>query len=406
MKTFLHRWGLCLMMMAATTLIYLDRQALSLLAPVIQEELGIDNRGLGWVFSAFYYAYTGAQFAVGLLLDRLSLRWMYGGAVLAWAAASTLTGAARSFGMLVAFRIVLAIVESGNWPGAMRIVARALPPQDRALGNGIFTSGTSVGALIAPAMVIGVSSAVGWRWSFVALGLAGAVWFAAWVWFTRGPALGSVWRTQPGESRGAGGIAAYAALVRLPQFWRVFAITILVNPILYFFLNWLPVYYKQQHGIGQGARLAKILTATFLGLDLGYLACGATILLLTRRGWTLRTARRAVLLTASVLLAGIAAAPAAGSLNATVAIIVAAVFATGVWISMYLTLAQEVSPASVSTAAGLLGGSGAFAGALLMGAVGVVTQATGSFALPFYAVAAMGVLAGAAGWMASRVDPA
>ena len=203
MKRFLSKWGLCLMMMAATTLIYLDRQAVGLLAPTIQEELRIDNEGLGLVFSVFYYAYTIAQFGVGLLLDRYSLRWMYGGAILAWAAASTLTGVAQSFAMLLAFRILLGFVESGNWPGAMRIVSRALPPKERALGNGIFTSGTSIGALVAPAMVIAVSSAVGWRSSFAVLGMLGLIWFLGWIWFTRDPALAPVWTTQPGEQKAA-----------------------------------------------------------------------------------------------------------------------------------------------------------------------------------------------------------
>ena len=132
MRAFLSKWGLCLMMMGATTLIYLDRQAVGLLAPTIQENLGIDNEGLGWVFSVFYYAYTAAQFGVGILLDRFSLRWLYGGAIVAWAAASTLTGLAQSFAMLLAFRILLGFMESGNWPGAMRIVSRALPPGERA----------------------------------------------------------------------------------------------------------------------------------------------------------------------------------------------------------------------------------------------------------------------------------
>jgi ACS family hexuronate transporter-like MFS transporter len=405
LRRFFGKWGLCLLMMAATTLIYLDRQAVALLAPSIQQELGIDNAGLGWVFSVFYYAYTLAQFGVGLLLDRYSLRWLYGGAIVAWAAAATLTGLAQSFAMLLAFRMLLAVLESGNWPGAMRIVSRALPPSERALGNGIFTSGTSIGALLAPALILGVSGLVGWRASFAALGALGVVWFVAWWWFTRDPKLTTVWRDER-SAKAATGWPVYRNVLRQTQFWKVFAITVLVNPILYFFLNWLPLYYKQQHGIGQGAELAKILTLTFLGLDLGYLGCGACVLLLMRRGGlTLRSARRTVMAAATVLLAGAGLVPAMPSFSWVVTFLVLAVFAAGVWIAMYLTLAQEVSPASVSTAAGLLGGSGSFAGAILMWAVGWITQTTGSFALPLYTVSAMAVLAGFAGWAASRKEP-
>ncbi|MBL8232889.1 MAG: MFS transporter [Bryobacterales bacterium] len=406
MKLLIRKWGLCLMLMAATTLIYLDRQAVSILAANIQADLKMNNQDLGWVFSVFYYSYTLAQFAVGPFLDRYSLRWLYGGAIVLWAAISTLTGLATSFAMLLGVRILLGLAESGNWPGAMRIVSRALPPGERALGNGIFTSGTSVGALIAPVVILGASSAFGWRASFAALGALGLVWFAAWILFTRSPQLAPVWKRQEHEAAPAAGFGGYAAVFTMPQFWKVFAITIMVNPVLYFFLNWLPTYYRQQHGIVQGPQLAGILTATFLGLDLGYLFCGATVMALIKRGWTLRAARRAVMTVASVLLAGTAAVPLVHDIGAVISLLIAADFAIGLWIAMYLTLAQEVSPQSVSTAAGLLGGSGSLAGAMLMWLIGKVTQASGNFALPLFGVAVMALIAVVAGWAASRRDPA
>ena len=80
------RWVLCVLLLAGTTINYLDRQTLSLLAPMMREELGLNNERLGLLFSFFYYAYTAAQFAVGPLMDRANLRWAYGGAVLLWSA--------------------------------------------------------------------------------------------------------------------------------------------------------------------------------------------------------------------------------------------------------------------------------------------------------------------------------
>jgi ACS family hexuronate transporter-like MFS transporter len=307
--------------------------------------------------------------------------------------------------MLLAFRVLLGVMESGNWPGAMRIVSRALPPQERAMGNGIFTSGTSVGALIAPALIYCTSSIVGWRASFAVLGATVALWFGAWVLATRGPHLQPVWRSEPSERRQPAAWGAYRNVLANPQFWRVFCVTILVNPVLYFFLNWLPTYYRQQHSVAPGPRQAKILTLTFLGLDLGYLACGAGVLFLVRKGISLRSARRAVFLTASLLMASAGLAPLVRNFAVVVVLLIMAVFAAGVWISMYLTLAQEVSPESVSTAAGLLGGSGSLAGALLMWAVGKVTQATGAFTAPLFAVTCIAVLAATAGWYASRATP-
>ena len=142
MRAFWSKWGLCQLLFLATTLNYLDRQTLSILAPTLQDEMHLDNKALGWLFSIFYYSYTFSQFAVGMLLDRSHLRWAFGLAVLAWSVVSALTGLAQGFVGLLICRFLLGVAESPNWPAALRIVARALPPEDRTLGNGIFTSGT------------------------------------------------------------------------------------------------------------------------------------------------------------------------------------------------------------------------------------------------------------------------
>src|SRR2546422_7753858 len=104
-RTFWGKWGLCLLLFLATTLNYLDRQTLSILAPSLQDEMQFDNVALGWLFAVFYYAYTFAQFAVGFLLDRCHLRWAFGLAVLAWSAVSALTGLAPGFAGLVICRL-------------------------------------------------------------------------------------------------------------------------------------------------------------------------------------------------------------------------------------------------------------------------------------------------------------
>ena len=139
------QWQLCIMLFLATTLNYLDRQTLSILAPSLQKEMHLDNEALGWLFAIFYYAYTFSQMVVGPILDRVNLRWAFAIAVSLWSFVSGLTGLANGFVALLIFRLSLGVVESANWPGGLRLVARLLEPKERALGNGIFTSGTSVG---------------------------------------------------------------------------------------------------------------------------------------------------------------------------------------------------------------------------------------------------------------------
>jgi len=405
MKNFWNKWGLCLLLFLSTTLNYLDRQTLSLLAPVIQKEMHFGNEGLGWLFSIFYYAYTLSQFGIGFVLDRTNLRWTFGVAVLAWSTVAALTGLSAAFSGLMVFRLLLGIMESANWPSALRIVAGALPPSERTLGTGIFQSGTSVGALIAPGLILTISAALGWRWAFVAVGSLGALWLAAWLAFTRRPELAELW-TQPAAKPGSqSGVRSslYRDLFCNRQFWRVGAVAVLVNPILYFNVNWLPTYFVQQRGLPAGGRqLALMLTLIYLSLGLGYLGPGTAILWLTRRGRSVRSARRMVFLLATVLLALTAAVPSIRSLAGAVVTLVVVNFGVGMWISIYLTLAQEVSRTHISTVAGLLGGSGSLVGAMAMWAVGKVTQATASFSIPMSAVALGVILAAIAGWTASR----
>jgi ACS family hexuronate transporter-like MFS transporter len=394
MRAWLNKWGICILLFLATTLNYLDRQTLGILAPIIQKEMGLDNEALGWLFSVFYYSYTFSQFGVGLLLDRSNLRWTYGLGVLAWSATCALTSLSSGFWALIFFRLLLGITESVNWPAALRIVSQVLEPKDRPLGNGIFTSGTSIGALIAPASILGISALWGWRWAFVAVGSLGALWFAAWLASTRS------WPSSP-PFRSAS--SPYLAILRTPQFWRVFAVTILINPILYFNLNWLPTYFVQQRQLDPGRELSAILTAIYIGLDLGYLSSGAAATLLSRRGLSVPAARRLVFGAASTLLLLSAIVPLL-PLRPAIATLIVTNFAIGVWIPVYLTLAQEVSSTHVSTAAGLLGGSGSLAGALAMWAVGRVTRVTSSFTIPLASVAAAALLAAFAGLAATKKD--
>jgi ACS family hexuronate transporter-like MFS transporter len=400
------KWRLCLLLLLATTLNYLDRQTMSIVAPILQKDMHLTNESLGWLFAVFYYSYTFSQMAVGPLLDRSHLRWVFGVAVLLWSAVSAMTGLATGFAELIVFRLLLGVAEAANWPGATRIVAGALEPRERALGNGIFTSGTSVGALIAPALIFTITATLGWRWAFVLVGCVGGLWFVAWVLSTRSPELKPVWQDAPRE-RGARGESLWAVLVEIvksPRFFPVLAVAVLVNPCLYFSVNWLPTYFAQQRGLSPGAQLGWILTAIYLGLGLGNLLCGTGILALTHSGRTLPAARRIVLLLATVPLAACAAVPALG-LGEAITVLVAVNIGLGVWTAMYLTMAQAVSRAHVSTALGLLSGCGSLVGALAMWAVGKVTQHTGSFLIPMITFSIAAVLSAVAGCAASR-EPA
>src|SRR6266849_885474 len=316
------KWQLCIVLFLATTLNYLDRQTMSILAPALQKELHLGNEALGWLFAIFYYAYTFSQMAVGPILDRSNLRWAFASAVFLWSVVSILTGLANGFVALLIFRLALGVVESANWPAGMRVVARMLEPRERALGNGIFTSGTSVGALVAPGLVLGISATFGWRWAFVLIGSQGAIWICVWILMTRDRSLDPIWRepASPQSMGLAGQRRIFANIVKSPRFLPVLVVAVLVNPCLYFSVNWLPTYFAQQRGLSPGRQMGWILTAIYLGLDIGNLVCGAGILVLTRWGRSVQDARRIVFLIASASLVCCAAVPVLTLAGAVIAL--------------------------------------------------------------------------------------
>jgi ACS family hexuronate transporter-like MFS transporter len=180
-------WGVCWLMFAATVLTYMDRQTVSLLDAPIKAEYGItSNADFGWILSAFYVTYALFQVIAGYVVDRSDLRTTYALAVAWWSLAAAATAIAPSFCALIACRALLGVGESFNWPVALRVTSRVLPPSDRSLGNGIFNSGAAIGAVITPAAVTYLARSFGWQSSFAVIGSAGFIWVGVWLWLVRG----------------------------------------------------------------------------------------------------------------------------------------------------------------------------------------------------------------------------
>ena len=147
-------WGLCWLMFASTVLNYMDRQTISLVKEQIATAFAIKaDVDFGWVLAAFSMTYALFQVPAGFLVDRWDLRWSYAAAVAWWSLAAMATAVVPSLGMLIVCRALLGVGESFNWPCALRVTARVLPPADRSLGNGIFNSGAAVGAVVTPIVV-------------------------------------------------------------------------------------------------------------------------------------------------------------------------------------------------------------------------------------------------------------
>jgi ACS family hexuronate transporter-like MFS transporter len=177
----------CALLFFATTINYMDRQLLSLLKPILDNELDWSNAQFGLVNSLFQGAYAASYLAFGWFVDKYGTRIGYAVSITLWslaAAAHALVGTVAGFGIA---RIALGLGEGGNFPAAIKSVAEWFPRKERAFATTLFNSGANVGALLAPAIVPPIALAFGWHGAFLAAGLAGLVWLAFWLAFYEVP---------------------------------------------------------------------------------------------------------------------------------------------------------------------------------------------------------------------------
>jgi MFS transporter, ACS family, hexuronate transporter len=395
------KWWIAGLLFAATLLNYLDRQTLAVSSSRVLEELGLNDGHFGrWLF-AFFLAYGIAQIVVGPLLDRCSVVWVYAAAVTAWSLAGASGALATGFWSMLSLRLLLGICESPNWPLALRVVARIFPPGQRPLANGIFQCGTSVGALVAPPIIIYLTAAYHWRLAFVVVGVAGLFWTMLWL------ATMSRW-PQPRLDADAGTMAdspsSVRDILRSPALWGLLVATCFLNPLQYFYVSWLPRYFDRYAGVGFGQELASRLVLVYLALDAGLILGGWLVFALTHKMGVV-SARRMVATAGALCMMGVPAVSWMRSLDLITAMICVATFGLGCFMVNYLAFASEVSATKVSTATGILGGAGSLAGAAFMWLVGDTVMRSGGFAVAFACAGVMPLVALGGLFYATRTRP-
>lgn len=277
----------------ATVINYLDRQTLSVVAPVLTEQFRMSNVEYSRVVSAFMLAYTIMNGVSGPLIDRLGTKLGYGLCIAWWSAASMLHALARGPVSLAAFRFLLGMGEAGNWPAGVKVVAEWFPVRERAFASGIFNSGSAIGAIIAPPLVAWIVLRFHWPAAFLLTGATGFLWLLVW------------WRVYytPAEVAREAGAAPIPAvtLLRTPWVLRFTLSKIFCDPVWYFYVFWFPQYLKTARGFDLAA-IGKFAWIPFLTADIGNLAGGAFSAALMRAGVPVHRAKRIAVLFFSLLM--------------------------------------------------------------------------------------------------------
>jgi ACS family hexuronate transporter-like MFS transporter len=386
-----YRWRVCAMLLAATTINYIDRQVLGVLAPFLQEHIGWSEMEYSYIVTAFQAAYALGLLCTGAVIDRLGTRIGYAIAIGVWSlAAMGHALAAGVVGFMVA-RFALGLGEAGNFPAAIKTVAEWFPRRERALAVGIFNSGSNIGAIVAPLAVPVVAAMWGWQAAFLCTGLLSVTWLLVWLlWYRepeRQPALSreelAHIRSDPAEFSQR---VPWSRILRHRQAWAFVAAKFMTDPIWWFFLFWLPKFLHAQYDLSLLA-LGPPLIAIFVMADIGSITGGWLAGRLLRLGWSANRARKTAMALCALAVVPIVFAGWADNLWVAVGLIGLATAGHQGWSANVFTLPSDMFPRdTVASVVGLGGFAGAVGGMLISTLIGLLLQATGSY-LPVFLMA-------------------
>ncbi|MFW2348286.1 MAG: MFS transporter [Wenyingzhuangia sp.] len=257
------RWWVITLIFIATVINYIDRTAFALLWPEMGEDLGMDKSDYAVMLNVFMACYALGKFASGKLYDKIGTRLGFTVSIIVWSIASAFHAFARGIISLSIFRGLLGIGEAGNWPGAVKSNGEWFPVKERAVAQGIFNAGASIGNVIAPFVIVFLYSQFGWKTTYIILGSVGLLWVIPWLFLNKSTPEKHPWVTEeernlilsdrPKEDRTiseeSGKSLSVKKILSHKQSWGVLSCRFFIEPIWWFFAGWMPIYLNSQFGL-------------------------------------------------------------------------------------------------------------------------------------------------------------
>jgi MFS transporter, ACS family, hexuronate transporter len=395
------RWTICALLFFATTINYLDRQVLSMLAKTLETSIGWTSIQYGYITGAFQAAYAIGLLGAGYLIDRVGTRKGYSIAVSVWSLAAIAHAAATSAFSFGIARSFLGFGEAPNFPACVKTVAEWFPKKERAFAFGILNAGTNIGPVIAPLLVPWLAVTYGWQSAFIATGALGFVWLIFWLLLYHKPeahpriSAAELAYIQSDPADPAGTIA-WSRLFPCRETWAFALGKFLTDPVWWFYLFWLPKYLQEKFGLS----LMQIIVPTLLvynAASIGSVGGGWLSSTLIKRGLTVNRARKTAMLICAMCILPVLYAPFSTNLWLVVALISLATSAHQGWSANLFTLSSDMFPrTAVASVVGIGATAGAIGGVLMQVTAGYVVQLTGSY-LPLFIFSGLAYVAALGG---------
>ena len=388
MKIGHYRWLICALIFFATTINYVDRAVLGVLAPTLRTEIGWTDQEYGYISAAFTLAYAIGFLFAGWFIDKVGTRFGYALYLTIWSLAAAAHALVRTtFGFGIA-RFALGIGESGNIPAAIKTVAEWFPKKERALATGIFNAGSNVGAIIAPLVVPWIALNWGWQEAFIFTGLAGLIWIAFWIPVYHRPSehpklskeeLAHIESDPPDPPAKI----SWFKLLTFKQTWAFSIGKFLTDAIWWFYLFWFPLFMNDRFGVDLKT-IGLPMIVVYVLADFGSVGGGWLSSALMKRNWTVNAARKTAMLVCAILILPVAIAPhVTGQWVAVILIGIAAAAHQGFSANIFTTSSDMFPRKAVGSVVGIGGFAGAIGGFFMNLGAGWLKQNTGSYEIMF-----------------------
>ena len=402
------RWWIIGLIFIATVINYIDRTAFALLWPQMGEDLGMDNSDYAFMLNVFMITYAASKFLSGRLYDQIGTRVGFIVSIVVWSSAAALHAVARGVVSLSIVRGLLGLGEAGLWPGAVKSNGEWFPVKQRALAQGIFNSGASIGNVIAPMVIVFLYAQFGWKTTYIILGAVGLLWVVPWYIINKSKPEDHPWITEeernlllndqedknPNQDTEAKSLSILT-LLSYKQPWGVLLCRFFIEPIWWFFAGWMPIYLNSKFNlsieeIGNTMWISYLMAAA--GGILGGLFTEAII-----KRTSVDTGRKASIVLGSLLIVlgfvGIILLVNDSNYMTFIFLAGVALFGFQFAIGNIQTLSSDLFRGpSVGTLAGLAGTVAAFSPIIMNWFIGKITEG-GSYTPAFIAITLSVVLA-------------
>ncbi|WP_025739582.1 MFS transporter [Aquimarina pacifica] len=307
------RWWIIVLIFLATVINYIDRTAFALLWPEMGKDLGMDNSDYAFMLNFFMAAYALGKFASGKLYDEIGTRLGFTVSIIVWSVASVLHAFARGLVSLSIFRVLLGLGEAGNWPGAVKSNGEWFPVKERAIAQGIFNAGASIGNVIAPFIIIALYAAYGWKTTYIILGAIGILWVIPWLFINKAKPENHPWITDKErelilndridkveevntvKEKGL----SLGQILSHKESWGVLLCRFFIEPIWWFFVGWMPIYLAAK--FGSNIEETKSIWISYLMAAVGSILGGMFTKALMKR-FSVDTSRKATIAVGGLLI--------------------------------------------------------------------------------------------------------